>query len=268
MTEAIARPLVATQEKDTFQTAEYRIYPLTEAIAIGIVVVLAIFSTTYFIYHHALNAQKGEIQEGLIRTGNVLAAFVDGDIHRSFFSPDQEQTDAYKQAVQPFEKILKADPSIAFVYTGILKDGKVHFILDPTPGGDADGDGVDDKAHIMDEYTEASEDMIRALKERTTVTSKEPYVDRWGSFVSGYIPFYDSKGEFVGVLGIDIDSTNYFSRLEPIKRATIRAMVTGFFVAFLVAAAVWFMRNFSSVINKSRLSIYQEYLSLIRNRKS
>jgi len=250
--------------RPAFETAEYHFYPLMEAVIIGLAVFLAIFSTTYFIYRHALAAQKGEIREGLVRTGKVLAAFVDGDAHKNFVSPDQEQTDAYKQALLPFQQVLKADSSIAFVYTAIMKDGKVHFILDPTPSGDSDGDGIDDKAHIMEEYTEAREDIIRALEEKIMVTSQEPYTDRWGSFVSGYIPFYDSDGRFVGVLGIDIDSTNYFARLAPIKRATIRSMVTGFFIAFLVSSAVWFMRNFSKVINRSRLAIHREYENVLR----
>lgn len=242
------------------QVAEYRIYPLAEAISIGVAVFAAIMLTTYFIYHHALAAQKGEIREGLVRTGAVLAAFIDGDLHKTFTSREQESGEDYKRALLPFESTLEADPSIAFVYTAILRNDKVYFVLDPTPSGDADGDGVDDKAHIMDVYPEASEEMLRALKEQTVVTSEEPYVDRWGSFVSGYIPFYDTDGQFVGVLGIDIDSTNYFARLAPIKRATIRAMVTGFFIAFLIGALVWFMRHFSQVINHRRLTLFSDYV--------
>ena len=87
------------------------------------------------------------------------------------------------------------------------------------------------------------------------MTSKEPYTDEWGSFVSGHIPIFDSKGEFVGALSIDIDATAYFERLEPIKRATIRAMVTGFFISYLIAALVWFMRNFSATINRKRIQL-------------
>ena len=63
----------------------------------------------------------------------------------------------------------------------------MFFVLDPTPEGDSDGDGVDDKAHIMDEYSEATEDMITALKEERVVVSKEPYQDL--GFLSGMFGF-------------------------------------------------------------------------------
>lgn len=242
--------------------ADYRIYPLTEALVIGVVVFLAIFLTTYFIYLHALNAQKGEIRDGLVRTCAALATFVDGDAHKQFISQDQEGSAAYNNALEPFKKVLAADPSIAFVYTTILQDNAVKFVLDPTESGDANGDGVDDKSHIMQDYPEASAELVRALHERITVTTEEPYKDRWGSFVSGYVPFYDAENNFVGVLGIDIHAENYFERLAPIKRATVRAIVTGFFISFLIAALVWFMRNFSKIINRRRQVIYHAYTKL------
>jgi len=135
----------------------------------------------------------------------------------------------------------------------------VYFILDPTPEGDSDNDGVDDKSHIMQEYTDASAEIIQALKEQKVVTSEEPYTDQWGSFISSYTPIYDAQNQFVGVIGIDVKADTYFERLAPIKRATIRAMVTGFFISFLIGSTVWFTRNFSKVLNRSRRSIFLEY---------
>ena len=65
------------------------------------------------------------------------------------------------------------------------------------------------------------------------------------------------RGRFYGVLGLDIQSPEYFQRLEPIKRATVRAMVTGFFVAFLTASMIWFLRNFILVVNERRFKLYR-----------
>jgi len=39
-------------------------------------------------------------------------------------------------------------------------------------------------------------------------------------------------------------------------------MVTAFFVSFLIAALVWFMRNFSKIMNSSRHKIYEDYIRL------
>ena len=231
-----------TANKPEWINVKYRFYPLTEAIVIGVVSFCAIFLTTYFIYVHTLNAQKGEIREGLQRTASVCASFIDGDSHRQFISRNQENSAAYFNALQPLKKTLQADPTIAYVYTLVMQNDKVFFVLDPTAPGIKDHDGIEAKSHIMQPYPEASKLLVKALKQHIKIVEQEPYKDRWGSFLSAYIPVYDSHKKFVCILAIDIRADNYFARLEPIKRATIRAMVTAFFVSFLIAALVWLIK--------------------------
>jgi len=251
-----------TTNKPEWVDVKYRFYPLAEAIIIGVVSFCAIFLTTYFIYVHTLNAQKGEIREGLLRTAAVCASFIDGDSHREFISRDQENSAAYFKALQPLKNTLQADSTIAYVYTIVMKNDRVFFVLDPTPPGMKNHDGIETKSHIMQPYPEASPLILKALKEHISVVEQEPYSDRWGSFLSAYIPVYDSHHHFACILGIDIRADNYFARLEPIKRATIRAMVTAFFVSFLISALGWFMRNFSKIMNYSRHKIYEDYMCL------
>lgn len=235
----------------------YRIYPLSEAILIGSFVFFAIFLTTFFIYHYALDAQKGEIKEGLLRTAKVVSAFVEPDVHQTL-SAGEEGSKAYLEQIKPLEEALKADESIEYLYTAIINKNKVYFILDATPSGDADNDGVEDKAGIMEEYPEASKEIIQALTKEEVVISEKPYTDRWGSFLSAYVPLLNNNGDMVAVLGIDIEASQYFSRLEPIKRATTRTMVIGFFISFLVGSIVWFTRNFGLKINNKRKELADE----------
>jgi len=243
----------------------FRFYPFLEAIIISLISFAAILISTYFIYYHALNGQKEEICEGLLRTALVAASFVDGDIHQKFINPDQEKSVMYEQALVPLQKILKADASVAYVYTVVMKNGKVYFVLDPTPAGDVDNDGIDDKSHIMQEYEEVPKRMLQALKTENSVVEQNPWSDRWGNFLSAYVPVYNSHNKVVAILGVDIRADNYYKRLEPIKRATIRAMVTGFFISFLIGSIIWFTRKFLKVMNHSCHQIYQDYL-LLKNK--
>ena len=132
---------------------------------------------------------------------------------------------------------------------------------------DADNDGVDDKAHIMEEYSEAPEELLVALRNQTHETS-EPYTDDWGHFVSSYIPFHDSQGEFVGVLGIDISAEMYQQRTQPIFRATVRTMVAAFFISFMVGSLVWFTRNFSKIVNAKRNHLVDVAAQMVQESKS
>jgi hypothetical protein len=249
-----------------YKAREYAFHPLMEAFLIGATIFVVVCTVSYFIYVHALNAQKGEIREGMVRTAKTIATIIDGelaDLHETFKDVRQEHSTEYARFTKPLEKILAGDKTIVFIYTAIMKENEVFFVVDPTPEGDADGDGVDDKSHIMQPYPAADIALHTALKEHLAAPTKEPYIDKWGSFMSAYAPFYDSQGRFVGVVGIDITAQNYFTRLRPMVRATARAMVAGFFVSFIVGALVWFMRNFASIINRRRIEVIKD-VQLIR----
>ncbi len=231
---------------------DYRIHPFAEAVGVFLVVFGAILVTTFFIYERALDAQKSEIRQGLVRTAHVIRTVIDGDLHRTFLQREQDQTPAYQQQLARLRKILDSDDQIAYVYTAIMRGDTIHFILDPTPPP-IDPEEEDNSVHLMQVYDDPNPEIVRALTERITVASEEPYFDQWGSFVSGYVPLYDSEENFIGVLGLDLDASDYFERLAPIQRATVRAMVTGFFVAFLTGSMIWFLRNFILVLNRRRL---------------
>ena len=141
----------------------------------------------------------------------------------------------------------------------ILRDGVVHFILDPTPPGDADGDGVEDRSPIMQVYEHPTSKMLAAFETGRATVEDQVYTDPWGTFLSGYAPFFTSDGTLAGVVGLDIAADDYLERLEPIRRATIRAVVTGWFAAFLVGAIIWFVRHFTREINQKRLAALRHF---------
>lgn len=255
----------AEQPFEDLKPVSYRIRPLREAVAVGVVVFLAIFFTTYFIYVRAIEAQKSEIQQSLLRTASVVRTLIDLEQHRQFKAAEDEFTPAYQQAIAPLIAAKQADPQITYLYTAVLgDDGKVYFVYDVTPTP-TDPEVEDTSVAVMEEYTEALQnpEIMTALREQTTVVSTDFYFDQWckDGCISGYVPLKDASGEFHGVLGLDIQSPEYFMRLEPIKRATVRAMVTGFFVAFITASMIWFLRNFILVVNERRFKLYQRAIA-------
>jgi len=243
-------------------SVQYLFYPFLEAIIISFSCFAAILITTYFIYHHALNGKKAEIQEGLLRTAQVAATFVDGDSHSQFTSPEQEDSDAYNKALKPLQKVIEADGNIAYVFTLIMKGNKVHFILDPTLSGDKNGDGLDEKSHIMQVYREVPAEVYAIFKSKTAIVSKEPVHDEWGNFMSAFAPVYDSHNKFVAVLGLSIFADNYIQRLETIHRATIIAIIAAFVISFFVFWFVFFFRKCSKDSNKIRHKIYQDCIAI------
>lgn len=96
-----------------------------------------------------------------------------------------------------------------FVYTCVKRGEKVHFILHPAPAGDVDGDGLDEKSHLMQPYPEASPELITTLTSGEVTVMQEPQRDRWGTFLSGYAPITDESGKVVAAAGVDMDLAFY-----------------------------------------------------------
>jgi len=240
--------LLDQNQKVVHSARKYRIRPFREATIIFLLSFGLISANTLFIYDNALQSKKEEVGSGLIRSAKIIAANVDVKLHQKLTSRKQESSPDYKLAVLPLRRALAANKdTYAYVYTMILKEGVPHFILDATP------DNSGDKSHVMDKYDTDEKTLLSVLTTGKARAMPEPKNDPpWGVLISAYAPINDSKGKLVAVVGIDMKDETYYERLYPIKRATIRTVVTGFFISFLIAAFVWFARNFSLVLNIKR----------------
>lgn len=239
----------------------YNFSPYIEGISIGLVTLFSLQIVTHFLYYHARSAQDGEIKEGLARTARIVAASIDVEKHKQINDKDLQESKLYQEALLPLKRAALSDPNIEYVYTNILEDEKIYFILDAAEG--------EDQSLILDEYGDASSELIEAFKKQTETVSEEPYEDEWGHHMSVYVPFYDDSEKLVGTLGIDINAKQYRDRLAPIKLAYQRASVASFVVSFFFGLAVSFLRNFAKQMNHSRQEIskdFQEFSQEIINK--
>jgi hypothetical protein len=209
--------------------------------------------TIYFIYMRAVEAVKDEIREGLLRNVSVAATSIDGDQHRRFTSKSYRQDPAYLAFIAYLERLRKASKDVRYLYTNILKDGKVYFIANGSPQNDNDKDGKPDEAPaLMDPYPDAGKALLDSLHHQQPAVDREPYTDVWGTFYSAYAPFKDSRGRFIGTLGMDLELRTLEQRLKPIGIAAQRAAFTSGILAILFGAAVWFFRSRNGILEAMR----------------
>jgi hypothetical protein len=154
----------------------------TRPLGAGALAALTVFAAAVLsggaLYQRAARALRDELRAGLVRTAATAARFVDGDGHRRFTDRSQETSPEYARALRPLERILHASGDIRYIYTCVLVRGQVCFVLDPTPAGDADHDGIDDKSHIMQPYPDATPEMLRALRTGRIEAERQPSRDR------------------------------------------------------------------------------------------
>lgn len=224
--------------------------PLREGVITGILAIIVLESLTYFIYFYATEAQKGEILEGLNRTANVAQTVIDPDLHRQWRNPEQEADSVFQAETAKLGAILNSDTTIEFVYTVIQEEsGAYHFVIDPTPPGDANGDGVEDAVDLMDEWGDAPPEVVACFSEQQKMLTEDVYYDQWGGHIGCYLPIFSSDGEFEAVLGINISAAHYIERQWPIQEAWIRASLAILFISFLFGVCVWFLRKYQKLIS-------------------
>lgn len=193
--------------------------PWRAGLLAGAMMLLTALVSGSILYQLSLDALRTELRENLIRTARTAAVVIDADGHGQFHSPDQESGAAYQKAIRPLEQVRLAAGDIRFIYTCVLISNRVHFVLDPTPAGDADRDGTEDKSHIMQVYDDPSPELSGALRSGRAMADHQPYTDAWGTFISGYAPFFNSRGQIAGVVGVDLDAASYVQRLASMKHA-------------------------------------------------
>lgn len=214
----------------TFAKGRWRAWSSrTMGVTAALGLLLPLLGTIWNMHERSRAILTESIKGDLIAAAKVMATTVDPVVHGTIREPAQETSAAYQEQIAKFIKMRPAvDPGgmIKFVYTCIERDGQIHFILDDTPEGDSDHDGIDDKSHIMEPYTEANEALRRVFKTRAPEVSTEPYTDRWGTFLSGYAPVVDSDGRVVAAVGVDLSMKDYDLQIAGV-RAVARLSVLG-----------------------------------------
>ncbi|OYT72458.1 MAG: hypothetical protein CFK48_02775 [Armatimonadetes bacterium CP1_7O] len=214
--------------------------PSARAIGLGATATLIIFVAATIGLNTFRNEARTLIQQEfyqrLLHTALAASTTVDPELHQTF-KPGEENTEKYRRAIEPLKKIQATDPKIKFLYTFVRQDGKIYFVLDATPPGDNDGDGVEDKSYIGDEYPEAEPEM------HAVFTTGAPQLtdilpSPWGDCVSVYVPLRDRQGKVVGALGVDIAAKDYLAELAAIDHAYQRNLLYASIFALVMGLAL------------------------------
>lgn len=174
---------------------------ITASIVSFVLILLAV--VFYFSYLNVKKIYQEDLNAHLLNMVSIASLQVSGDEHSLLKVPADEQTDPYKNIVKVLKNIKKNSPDIYYLYTMRENDeGEITFIVDPD---DSDPSTV---SQIGDVYTDASQ----FLKDNFNKMDKpmiEPsfYSDQWGTWLSGYAPFYNKEGIREGILGIDISAS-------------------------------------------------------------
>jgi signal transduction histidine kinase len=174
---------------------------LQTKLGISFSIVAAITSAllTFTLYLTIKTQLHQDIRQRLYDIANIAALQVDGDAHATLVDPAQEGNAAYMRIKHVLQNIRDKETDIRFVYTWRRDaNGRLIFVVD----AETDPKEI---SHLGDIYDSAEPSILEELATLNhTMVDKEINTDQWGTWLSGYAPFYRSDGQMEGILGIDI----------------------------------------------------------------
>lgn len=188
------------------------------------------------------NLTDSQERKNLLIQANVAASGLNiGRMQRLIGCVGDMESPDYELIHQRLEMIKKMNPSCRFVYLLGWKDGLLIFLNDSEPMSSRDfsppGSVYDDApAPVRDIFNKGNE-IIQG-----------PYTDRWGSWMSAFVPIADPvNGSIVAVLGLDVSSSMWLKRISANR---LLPMFMTFVVAMLIVG-FWMVR-----VKSTELELY------------
>lgn len=156
----------------------------------GLVIIVIVLVVTYI-------AMKAYLTEGIRRSARNYAVAasgaVDGDVFNRIAEGDEE-SEEYTEVYDSLLPFLDSDQA-EYIYTmKLVDDSTMVFVVDTDP---------EDPADLYEEYEDAVSYMFDTIRTGEPSCDDEVTTDEWGAFISGYAPIMDSKGNVVGLVGVD-----------------------------------------------------------------
>lgn len=130
----------------------------------------------------------------------------------------------------------RVNPAVADIYTfGRCDDGRVVLLVDSETDYDRNGryEGEREMRTQIGEEYDADATLLRAF-EGVAMFDDNPYKDRWGVWVSAYVPMFSANGEVYAVLGVDYPAEEWQAA---IVRARMTVMGQIGFIQLLIGSA-------------------------------
>lgn len=217
--------------------------PVREGILVGALLLAGMASAIGIFYHFSTRAHLEESRASLARTAALAATFVDGDRVEAIIRSGQDDTPEWNLAVEPLRRLISLAGDVRYAYVMRLDGDSVRFVLDASPLGDHDQDGVEDYSPIGSAYRWAAPELLEALRTGTRQVDLRLIRDPWGVFLSAYAPVRNSKGVLLGVVGVDLDASEWIASRTRIRNLFLLLLALATGASVLAGLGIWALRR-------------------------
>ncbi|MBN2829655.1 MAG: response regulator [Candidatus Cloacimonetes bacterium] len=211
--------------------------------------IFALISTVSI--HYVWRISCNNIRKLALLRAETIAISLNGEELKKLHAiPEDIDTVAYKSIKRRLIDLLAIYEDVSFAYIFAEREDKIYFMVDSEP------EDSEDVSPPGQEYTEAKEQDKQPFIDGLSIIT-DAATDRWGTWITCFIPIKDKDGNVVAVFGMDYEAEDFYNHAE--LNTFITCLIAFLFVLLLF--------TFYRIIRETvRLKIEQER-SLIANEK-
>ncbi|MDY0226393.1 MAG: diguanylate cyclase [Desulfomicrobium apsheronum] len=187
-----------------------------------IVVFIAGTAGTYF-YLSAVESLMNGLKERLQASAGLISQTLDAEVLRHIRAEEDTASPEYAATLDQLRTLKRMNPDIAFLYVMRLEAEKVFFIID---SDETNGQALPGKNYDHD---------LPTLRRGFTsmIVDDEISTDEWGSFLSGYAPIKNAKGQYL--VGIDMRADQVREKYSALRISGAVSLFAAILLAFILA---------------------------------
>jgi class 3 adenylate cyclase len=212
-------------------------------LSMGAAFAITVIATSVLIGVSTFFAARSFIRDGirhrLENIATLAACRIDAETHSRIRTVEDEKSPDYLRLKRILQEVKSVSPDIRFVYTyRIAASGKVFFVMDAE---NADSAGI---SQVGDEYTDATPLMRSIYTPAAKATTESEFnADKWGLWLSCFVPIINASGQVECAIGIDISA----QAVKDYERGFLITIISLSAVTSIIVllASVWYSRRIS-----------------------
>jgi len=203
-----------------------------------LIISLLIIVTSFIVARYSYRTTHADQLERLFARAETISLLLNTDeLDRLDARESDMSLPEYSDLKLRLMKVRENYPDTRFIYLVKEREGKIYFMAD------SEREDSRDSSPAGQEYTEAPKALMEVFESKQS--RLDNYTDRWGAWISAFVPVVNKDGKLVSVVGIDIDAEDHIKTLA-IRLGLI--VLATFTLLFIVTIFYYYRKKEESVI--------------------
>ncbi len=198
----------------------------------------------WFLVKHEESSERERLRELIQGVAPTYAEELQRMNHASI-TPDTRPDDPlYLEMIGRQKRWLELNGTVADIYTFRKHETGNQLIVDSETDYNHDGDFDDENEErtVIGEIWEEKNPSLDLAFAGEAAFDDVPYTDRWGTWVSNYVPMRDEAGNIEAILGVDYPAEKWLAGIDRARRGAIGLLAVIVTILFAASSIIAMLR--------------------------